>query len=162
MLEIPFIPFIPCARSSLADLATRKEVVLPIARTAGSQAGVMGSNSHGEALRGEHVSRSASEPEVASLWKTEAASPRDRVKPASDGEATSRCTHRASRGGNGQHAWTDRSRNLGDPAGCRKRQRRKGMHNLSNGLGWESDRPIVAGKRVTTVERRGLTVDAPK
>ena len=33
------------------------------------------------------------------------------------------------------------------------------MHNLSNGLGWESDRPIVAGKRVTTVERRGLTVN---
>jgi len=38
------------------------------------------------------------------------------VKPAVDGEETSVCSHRASRGGWGQRARKDESRNLGDPA----------------------------------------------
>jgi hypothetical protein len=56
---------------------------------------------------------------------------------------------------------TDRPRNLGDPAGWRQRcpQRTEGIHNLGSGSVWESDRPIVARKRVTTVERRGLNVN---
>jgi len=37
------------------------------------------------------------------------------------------------------------------------RQRVGGIHNPDSGSGRESDRPIVAGKRVTTVERRGLS-----
>jgi len=53
---------------------------------------------------------------------------------------------------------TERLRNLGDPA-----QRdglcvggRAGRHNrIGGGCGRESDRPIVARKRVMTVERRG-------
>src|SRR5271166_6004917 len=36
-------------------------------------------------------------------------------------------------------------------------QRSKGIHNRGNGLGRESERPVVARKRVTTAERRGLT-----
>src|SRR5919109_5549559 len=36
------------------------------------------------------------------------------------------------------------------------RQRPGGIHNPGSGPGRESDRPIVAGKRVTTVEPRGL------
>src|SRR5215475_12007619 len=36
-------------------------------------------------------------------------------------------------------------------------QRPEGIHNRGNGPGRESERPIVARKRVTTVERRGLT-----
>ena len=53
---------------------------------------------------------------------------------------------------------TERSRNLGDPAqgdglgvGAHA-----GRHNRRGGsCGWESERPIVARKRVMTVERRG-------
>ena len=52
---------------------------------------------------------------------------------------------------------TERPRNLGDPTPldglCVRR--RAGMHNGASGGGRESDRPIVARKRVTTVERRG-------
>ena len=36
-------------------------------------------------------------------------------------------------------------------------QRPGGIHNLGSGPDRESERLIVAGKRVTTVERRGLT-----
>jgi hypothetical protein len=36
-------------------------------------------------------------------------------------------------------------------------QRPEGIHNRGNGPGRESERPIVVKKRVTTVERRGLT-----
>src|SRR5476649_1521564 len=38
-------------------------------------------------------------------------------EPATGGEATGICSHRAFRGGWGQRAWTDQSRNLGDPSG---------------------------------------------
>jgi len=38
----------------------------------------------------------------------------------------------------------------------------KGINNRHIGPGRESDRPIVAGKRLTTVERRGLTGNMPK
>ena len=41
--------------------------------------------------------------------------------------------------------------------GGRDRQRLGGIHNPESGTGRESDRPIVAGKRVMTVERRGLS-----
>ena len=50
-------------------------------------------------------------------------------------------------------------RKLGDPA-VRERQRNQrlaGINNRECGAGRESERPIVAEKRVTTVERRGLT-----
>jgi hypothetical protein len=64
-----------------------------------------------------------------------------------------------SRGRYGQRMWKGRSRNLGDPAECRQRQHLGGMNNPRRGSGRKSDGPIVARKRVTTVERRGLTVN---
>jgi len=47
--------------------------------------------------------------------------------------------------------WEARRRGRGN------RQRLGGIHNPGSGSGRESDRPIVAGRRVTTEERRGLS-----
>ena len=111
----------------------------------------------GEASGGEPASRSASELESASLRTVKVASLSEMLKPDTDGEATGECNHRAFRGGRRQRAGTERPRNLGDPAQldglCVRR--RAGMHNCARGCGRESDRPIVARKRVMTVERRG-------
>jgi len=81
------------------------------------------------------------------------------MKPAASDEAMGASSRWACRGERGQRVETDRPRNLGDPAGWRRRrrQRSEGIHNLGSGPDRESDRPIVAGKRVTTVERRGLS-----
>jgi len=82
------------------------------------------------------------------------------MKPDIGGEATSKRICRAFRGGWGQRAGTDQLRNLGDPAGrgrVSRPQRPEGTHNQGIGSGRESERLIVARKRVTTVERRGLT-----
>jgi hypothetical protein len=51
----------------------------------------------------------------------------------------------------------ERPRNLGDPVQCDGLcvGGRAGRHNRAAGCGRESERPIVARKRVTTVERRG-------
>jgi hypothetical protein len=80
------------------------------------------------------------------------------VKPETGGEETGASIRRASRGGWGQRAGKDSSRNLGDPVVWkRKRDRRfAGIHNRERDTGRESERPIVAAKRVTIVERRGL------
>ena len=115
------------------------------------------SNPTGGASRGEPASRSASELKSASLHKVRVASLSEMLKPATDGEATGECSRRAFRGERRQRVGTERPRNLGDPAppdrlGVR---RRAGMHNCARGGGRESDRPIVARKRVMTVERRG-------
>ncbi len=112
----------------------------------------------GEASRGEPASRSASELESASLHKVRVASLPEKLKPAIDREATGASTDRTFRGEWRQRAGTERPRNLGDPA-----QRdelcvggRAERHNrIGGGCGRESDRLIVARKRVTTVERRG-------
>ena len=81
------------------------------------------------------------------------------VKPATGDEATGEVHHWAFRGGWGQRAGKDSSRNLGDPAVWKRKgnQRLAGRHNREHGAGRESERPIVAEKRVTTAERRGLT-----
>ncbi len=83
-------------------------------------------------------------------------SPEER-KPAIGGEATGRSNRRTCRGERGQRAGTERPRNLGDPAqqDAWSARRRAGRHNRACGCGWESERLIVAQKRVTTVERRG-------
>jgi hypothetical protein len=101
------------------------------------------------------VSRSESKPVSASLHKIEGTTNLpDKVKSAMSGvNKTSINTRTVSRGGSGQRAETDRSRNLGDPAGCWKQQRSGGTNNSANGPGWESDRSTVAKKRVMTVER---------
>jgi len=51
----------------------------------------------------------------------------------------------------------ERPRNLGDPAQADGLRVHRGAerHNRTSGCGRESDRLIVAGKRVMTVERRG-------
>ena len=65
----------------------------------------------------ERVSPSESEPVSASLHKSGAANLPDVVKPGTGREATSTCTCRAPRGGRGERARKDASRNLGDPLG---------------------------------------------
>src|SRR5439155_20932470 len=80
------------------------------------------------------------------------------MKPDTDDEVTGTCSRRAFRGGWGRCVWTDRSRNLGVPAEWQTDcQRSEGRDNLGSGSGRESDRLRVAGKRVTNVERRGLS-----
>ena len=75
-----------------------------------------GSNCAGEALQGEHASRSCkSKPESASLHKIAVASLPKMMKPGTGDEATGISSRRTARGERGQRAWTDRSRNLGDP-----------------------------------------------
>ena len=85
-----------------------------------------GSNSTGEALQGEHASRSASEPVSASLHKITVASLPKRMKPGTGDEATGKSSRRAVRGERGQRAWKDRSRNLGGPQG---RKQLQGINN---------------------------------
>ena len=81
----------------------------------------------------------------------------DEMKPATGGEATGGRNRRTCRGERGQRAGTERPRNLGDPApqDARGVRRRAGRHNRTRGGGRESERLIVATKRVTTVEQRG-------
>ena len=83
------------------------------------------------------------------------------VKPATGDEVTGVVHHRAFRGGWGQRAGKDSSRNLGDPA-VRKRERDRrlaGIHNRERGTGRESEGPIVAAKRVTTDQKRRSMAD---
>ena len=81
------------------------------------------------------------------------------MKPETSDEARGASSRWTCRGERGRRVETDRSRNLGDPAGWRRRRRQRsgGRHNLGSGPDRESDRPIVAGKRVMTVEPRGLS-----
>ena len=81
-----------------------------------------------------------------------------KVKPATGGEATGAVHPWAFRGGWGQRAGKDSSRELGDPAeqAWKHDQRLAGIHNRESAPARESERPIVARKRVTTVEPRGL------
>ena len=73
------------------------------------------SNPRHEALQGKPTSRSASEPDSASLAYVGAASLSVGMKPVTDDEATDNSSHRALRGGWGQRVGTDESRNLGGP-----------------------------------------------
>jgi hypothetical protein len=52
--------------------------------------------------------------------------------------------------------WETRQSSAGEKS---KHKRGLGMHNQTACTGWESDRLIVAKKRVTNAERRGLSVD---
>jgi hypothetical protein len=91
---------------------------LLIARSTSSQASVSGSDPTGEALQSEHASRSCkSKPVSASLHKIAVASLPKMMKPGTGDEAMGKSSRRAVRGERGQRAWTDRSRNLGDPQG---------------------------------------------
>ena len=99
-----------------------------IARSTSSQASVSGSDPTGEALQGEHASRSCkSKPESASLHKIAVASLPKMMKPGTGDEATGISSRRAARGERGQRAWIDRSRNLGGP---QEHKRLEGINNL--------------------------------
>jgi hypothetical protein len=78
------------------------------------------------------VSRSASEPDSASLRELRAAKLPYERKPATGGEGRGESSHWALRGGWGRRVGTDQSRNLGDPAEwtAEAGQRLRGMHNL--------------------------------
>src|SRR5438094_10416339 len=79
---------------------------------------------------GEPVSRSASEPDSASLAKLRAAKLPYVMKPATGGEAMGARNRRALRGSWGRRAGTDQSRNLGAPAdGPTYGARTWGLHN---------------------------------
>lgn len=73
-------------------------------------------------------------------------------------------TRQTNRGVRGQRAGTDQSRNLGGPtsgAVSYVAQRTERRNNLGIVDGRESDRPIVAEKRLIPVERRGLSMGMP-
>ena len=98
---------------------------------------------------GELVSRSASEPDSASLCKLRAAKLPYVTKPATGGEAKGNSKHRALRGGWGRRMGKDQSRNLGDPA---KRSfflatNVRGECITLGRLGRESDRLIVCAEQ---------------
>ena len=67
---------------------------------------------------GEGASRSASEPDSASLRKSRVAKLPDWTKPRTVGEAADECSQRALRGGWGQRVPIDKFGNLRDPT-CR-------------------------------------------
>ncbi len=105
------------------------------------------------------MSRSASEPDSVSLRLVKAASLSKVRKPEISGEVMGASSRWAFRDGWGRRAGTDRSRKLGDPAGWERSQQGEGRHNLIRGPGRESDRLIVAKKRLIPVERRGRSRD---
>jgi hypothetical protein len=76
----------------------------------------------------------------------------DELKPDTVREATSICSGRATRGGRGQRASTDQSRNLRDPtrrdlSGAWSRRNRRRESITAVGLGRESEGAIVARMR---------------
>ena len=111
-----------------------------------------------EALPSEPASRNASEPKTASLRKREGRLALQRAaKPEAGDEATITSNHRVFRGGRGRRAGRDQSGTWEThPVGG------NGVNGVREDItgfriGWESDGLIVAGKRVTTVERRDPT-----
>ena len=110
-----------------------------------SQTGVGRSNPQGEARCGEPVSRNASELDSASLHYKGVTKLPEMLKSAIAGEATPASNRRTPRGDWRRRAGKEKSRNLRDP------------HRAAMPVR-ESDDPIVAGKGLTRLERRGLTV----
>jgi hypothetical protein len=80
------------------------------------------------------------------------------VKPAIGGEATSLCIRRTARGGWEQRAEKDMLGTWESHAGGSD-PNVAAEHIRLDLTVWKSDAPIVAMKRVTTVERRGAAVD---
>lgn len=109
-----------------------------------SQTGVERSSPQDEARRGEPASRNASELDSASLDKAGVASLPGMVKPAIIDEETFESNRWAPRGDWRQRVGKEKSRNLRGPRAVMRDR--------------ESDEPIVAGKGLTNLERRGSTV----
>ncbi len=120
---------------------------MPTERPACSEADSAGSNRRVEAPWSEPVSRSASEPETASLNQVRAASLPEGLKPDIRREVTFASSAGVLRGERGQRAGTVGLGRLGDP--CRRFLHWNEMRRetISGGLeARESERPIVAWK----------------
>jgi len=116
-----------------------------------SQYGGERSNPQVEARSGEPVSRNAIELDSASLrYKIGVTSPRYWLKSETGEEVTFICTCQTPRGAWRQRAGKEKSRNLRDPQPTFVWSER------------ESDGLIVAKKRLTILERRGLTVSVQR
>jgi hypothetical protein len=118
-------------------------------RPACSEADSAGSDRRVGAPWSEPVSRSASEPESASLRKARVASLPEKLKPAIRREGTFISNVGALRGERGQCAGKVRLGSLGDAGGW---PREEGAKGRSEDISWalavgESERPIVAKKR---------------
>ncbi len=87
-----------------------------IAHSTGSRTSVSRSNPAGGNRGSKPASRSASEPDSASLFKLRAAKLPDLMKPDTGGEVMGASSRRALRGGWGRRMGIDQSKNLGDPA----------------------------------------------
>ena len=96
--------------------------------------------------KGEPVSRNASELDSASLRYEGMTKLPEMLKSAIVGEATPASNRRIPRGGWRRRAGKEKSRNLRDPLEAKAPRR-------------ESDDPIVAGKGLIRLERRGSTVN---
>ncbi len=114
-----------------------------------SQPGGERSNPQAEARRGEPASRNASELDSASLHYVGATILPEVVKSATGDEATPECNRRAPRGVWRQRVGKEKSRNLRGPSSVATPRR-------------ESDDPIVAGKGLTRLERRGSAVNVQR
>ena len=115
--------------------------VVPIMKLTGGER----SNPQAEARNSERVSRNNRELDSASLHKVGVTNLPDLVKSAIVGEEVPTCNRRTPRGDWRRRARTEMSRNLRDPS------------RLTTGR--ESDDPIVAGKGLTRLERRGSAVN---
>lgn len=120
---------------------------MPTKYPACSQTGGERSNPQAEARCGEPVSRNKSELDSASLHVMEVTKLPELLKSDTAGEGMLMSSQRASRGDWRRRAGKEESRNLRGPAELRSNHRR------------ESDGPIVVGKGLTRLERRGPTVN---
>ena len=114
-----------------------------------------------EALPREPASRNASEPETASLRKSEGRLALQRAaKPEAGDEATIISNHRAFRGERGQRVGRARAGTweIHSAGGDGVNGNREDITGFRTG--GKSDGLIVAAKRVTTVERRSPAEDA--
>src|SRR5690606_28038453 len=114
-----------------------------------SRSGGERSNPQAEARGGEPASRNASELDSASLHSVGVASLPKMVKPAIVGEVTLADSRRTPRGDWRQRVGKEKSRNLRGPSLAQAPRR-------------ESEDPIVAGKGLTRLERRGSTVNVQR
>jgi hypothetical protein len=122
---------------------------MPTGYPACREADNAGSNSSVEAPWIEPASRSASEPETASLHQVRVASLSDVLKPEIRREVMFMSNGGTLRGQRGQRAGKVGLGRLGDPC-CRLGSKRDKMHSesISCALGaWESERLMVAMKR---------------
>ena len=149
-----------CAMQSPTDPVSCNVLILPKGNQAGSAVDVLTSNCHREAPRARRrePQRKQTRIGLVRLKKLRAARLPKMSEASTRREAVSGCTGGALRGERGRRApkgqlgtWESRPRRR-----AAARQRQPGINNRWRCGGWQSERPIVAMKRLTPVERRGL------